>query len=504
MKTSPLCNSLAFLLLILTAPVFAGDSQPDYPVRDADKVSRIVMPGNYPDPTILKHGDKFYLTHNSDDNVPGLPIWESTDLVNWKRITNVLQKHIGAAWAPEIIHHNDEFFIYFTVMSPERVLENYVVKSKDIMGPWSEPLFMDVAGIDPGHIVDQEGNRYIYMSKGWIYDLSPDGLHIMSEGRKVYEGWEIPEYWLIECFCGESPKLIYKDGYYHLLTAQGGTAGPATSHMVVAARSKNVDGPWENSPHNPIIKTWNKSERLWSKGHGTIFDAGDDEWYMIYHGYEKNFLTLGRQVAIAPMIWDDEGWFHVADEMELEDAVAVDWRDEFDGPELLPNLAFLSRADVESGYELKKGQLILEGVGEKISDESVLLSNAEHRSYQVETKLQVDAGVTAGLVVYYDGVANGGMAVKKDTVSQIVKTNDSRSPQKIKEGSEVWLRIQNLEQDIAMFYSLDGESWEKFDFGMEVSGWHHNSFGRFRSLRIGLFAYGEGHAVFDYLDYRSL
>lgn len=90
----------------------------------------------------------------------------------------------------------------------------------------------------PGHIADQEGNRYLYVDKGEVIRLTDDGLATIGQKQKVYEGWRYPNHWETECMCLESPKLNYHNGYYYLTSAQGGTAGPATSHMAVAARSR--------------------------------------------------------------------------------------------------------------------------------------------------------------------------------------------------------------------------------------------------------------------------
>jgi len=93
----------------------------------------------------------------------------------------------------------------------------------------------------------------------------------------------------------ESPKLTYHNNFYYLTVAEGGTAGPSTSHMVVSARSRTPNGPWENSPYNPIIHTEDRRERWWSKGHGSLIETSQGNWYIIYHGYEKDYHTLGKQ-----------------------------------------------------------------------------------------------------------------------------------------------------------------------------------------------------------------
>ncbi len=98
------------------------------------------------------------------------------------------------------------------------------------------------------------------------YELAPDGLSIIGTQDLNYTGWPIPDSMDVECACDVAWNTLYKDGYYYLLAAQGGTSGPPTSHMCVAARSRSINGPWENSPYNPIVHTYSKDEAFWSKG----------------------------------------------------------------------------------------------------------------------------------------------------------------------------------------------------------------------------------------------
>ena len=109
--------------------------------------------------------------------------------------------------------------------------------------------------------------------------------------------------------CLESPKLNEHNGYYYLTSAQGGTAGPATSHMVVSARSKSVTGPWENSPYNPIVHTYSATDSWWSKGHGTLIDDVNGNWWIVYHAYANGYHTLGRSTLIEPIEWTEDGWY---------------------------------------------------------------------------------------------------------------------------------------------------------------------------------------------------
>jgi beta-xylosidase len=204
-------------------------------------------------------------------------------------------------WAPDLVKHGNRYYIYFPGIGPYR--STYVIWADHIRGPWSDPIDLKNRRIDPGHAVGPDGKRYLFLSAGYLVQLSDDGLSIVGEEKKVYEGWQYPKDWIVEGFAQEGPKILKKGGYYYQVLAQGGTAGPPTGHMIVAARSKNIEGPWENSPYNPIVRTQSSAEHWWSKGHGTLVEGPDRRWWMVYHAYENGFYNLGRQTLLQPIEW---------------------------------------------------------------------------------------------------------------------------------------------------------------------------------------------------------
>ncbi len=266
-----------------------------------------IVAGDHPDPSILKEGQDYYMTFSSFDAYPGLVIWHSRDLVNWQPIGPALFKNVGSVWAPELIKHNNRYYIYFPGVGPYR--SNYVIWADNIRGPWSDPIDLKIGRIDPGHAVGPDGKRYLFLSGGFVVPLADDGLSVTGEMKKVYDGWKYPSDWIVEGFAPEGPKILRRGEYYYMVLAEGGTAGPPTGHMIVAARSKSIDGPWENSPYNPIVRTQSSAEHWWSKGHGTLVEAPDGQWFMVYHAYENGFYNLGRQTLLEPIEWTSDGWF---------------------------------------------------------------------------------------------------------------------------------------------------------------------------------------------------
>lgn len=300
----------------------------------AQEYPKVIIPGDYADPTIMRDGKDYYMTHSPFYYAPGFLIWHSQDLINWEPVCRALTNWKGSAMAPDLVKYKDRYYIYFPADET-----NWVTWADDIRGPWSEPVNLKIGGIDPGHIADENGNRYLYVNEGEVIRLTDDGLATVGEKKQVYDGWGIPNKWKVECKCLESPKLNYKDGYYYMTSAQGGTAGPATSHMVVAARSKSPLGPWENSPYNPIVHTYSSRENWWSKGHGTLIDDVNGNWWIVYHAYAKGYHTLGRQTLIEPIEWTADGWYRTkstATPITLDKQIThgLELSDDFNGPEL--------------------------------------------------------------------------------------------------------------------------------------------------------------------------
>ena len=111
-------------------------------------------------------------------------------------------------------------------------------------------------------------------------------------------------------------------GWFYLVSAVGGTGGPPMGHMVIAARSRSLNGPWVNCPHNPIIRTRAAEEYWWSRGHATPVEGPGGRWYLVYHGYENGFRTLGRQTLLEPIQWTDDDWFR-ADGGDLSEPIRM-------------------------------------------------------------------------------------------------------------------------------------------------------------------------------------
>jgi len=437
-------------------------------------------------------------THSSFDWAPGLLIWHSRDLVNWKPLVNAIRNYAGVVWAPYLCQHEGRFYIYFPANG---VLT--VVHADKIEGPWSEPVSLGIHAIDPAHIA-VDGRRYLYMAGGMMAELTADGLAVKTPPRKVFEAWPVPASIRMECTCLEAPKIFERNGWFYLNVAEGGTAGPATSHMVVSARSHNVDGPWEYSPYNPIVHTASRDDRWISAGHGRLVDTPDGRWYMTVHAYENGYRSLGRQTLLTPVEWTADGWFRVPPGVKLDDALPMpvagatqqpfaDPSDDFRAPELGLKWAFWHEYD-PTRFTAGNGQLILKAKGSELSESSPLAVAVGAHSYTVEADIEVSEGCTAGLMLFYKPTNLTGIEFSREGLAILSPAYSYKSPVKA-HAQRATLRIVNDRQEVDFYYRIEGQEWKRMETSVEISGMQHNTLGGFLDVRPALYACGEGQAT---------
>jgi len=493
---------------VLSSAQLEGQRQPD--LGDGTFMNPI-MAGDHPDPSILKDGDDYYMTFSSFDAYPGLVIWHSRDLINWQPVGPALFKNVGSVWAPELVKHKGRYYIYFPGIAPYRSI--YVVWADNIRGPWSDPIDLKLNRIDPGHAVGPDGSRYLFLSAGNVVPLDDSGLKTSGEMKKIYDGWKYPEDWIVEGFAQEGPKILRRGDYYYMVLAEGGTAGPPTGHMVVAALSKTIDGPWENSPYNPIVRTQSASEHWWSKGHGTLIEGPRGTWYIVYHAYENGFYNLGRQTLIEPMAWTDDGWFRttgveLTQPLPMPGGTAVThgfpYSDNFSTDRMGVQWSFYKGSDADRDrYRFENGSLVLKAKGTTPADSSPLWFVTGDHAYEIEVEIDADAGATAGLLLFYSSrlYAGLGFSATNFIMHRYGSERVLAKPNGI--GRSLHLRIRNDRHIVTIYYSLDGLKWNRFDTAMEVSGYHHNTAYDFLSLRPALYAAGSGEVRFRNFRYRA-
>lgn len=275
-----------------------------------------IIPGYNPDPSICRVGKDFYLVNSTFEFFPGVPIYHSQNLVNWKLIGYCLTRrsqleledcrNSGGIYAPTIRWHNGIFYMITTNVTDKG---NFVVHTDDINGEWSDPAWIDQGGIDPSLFWDDDERCY-YCSTGTLdgvrgivaFEINPLTGEILSDKHLISTGCGGQ--------CAEGPHIYKKDGWYYLMIAEGGTE---YAHRETIQRSKAIYGPYTPCPHNPIIshKEYKKSE-IQATGHADLISDENGNWWLVFLGIRRFshalLHNLGRETFLAPVSWDEDGW----------------------------------------------------------------------------------------------------------------------------------------------------------------------------------------------------
>jgi xylan 1,4-beta-xylosidase len=476
-----------------------------------------IISGDHPDPTILKDGKDYYMTFSSFYSYPGIVIWHSTDLVNWRPVGPALTKPLGTIWALDLVKHNGRYFVYIPAAPDGSEWSIYAIWADNIEGPWSDPVDLKIKGcIDPGHIVGEDGKRYLFVNGIRKIRLTDDGLATDGQLEHAYAPWRYPEEWVVENFAPEGPKLLRHGEWFYLITAVGGTSGPPTGHMVIAARSKSVHGPWEHCPRNPLVRTLSEDEPWWSKGHATLVEGPAGDWWMVYHGYENGYRTLGRQTLLEPIEWTADGWFR-AKGGDLSKPLpkpkggvagpsGFALSDDFSKNRFGVQWAFHDpKPDEMKRVRYGGNALALLGKGSSPADCSPLTCGVGDRSYEVEVTLDLADGGEGGLLLFYNEKAFVGIGLGSDGIRTFQSAQEQGWMRQPWQGSRIRIRMTNERHIVTFRYSSDeGKTWRLHGLRMEVSGIHQNVFGGFLSLKVGLYSAGAGTARFSRFSYKAL
>ena len=292
-----------------------------------------ILAGGYPDPSICKVGDTFYLVNSSFEYFPGLPIHKSTDLINWELIGHGLHRESqasstvnlvdvqsnGGIHAPTIRYNKGVYYIistnvYYDAEKNKADMVNFIITANNPAGPWSDPIHIEGApGIDPDLFFDDNGRVW------YVGNQAPENPSFDGEGEIWLQELDLNEYSLIgerhllwRGACGgvwaEGPHMYKKDGKYYLIIAEGGTS---FNHAVMVAMSENIEGPYISNPRNPILTSRHLSYDNWvnSTGHGDIVELDDGRYYMVILGIRNEInrgSNMGRETFIAPLSWERE------------------------------------------------------------------------------------------------------------------------------------------------------------------------------------------------------
>lgn len=390
-----------------------------------------VRTGMFPDPSIVRVGEDYYMVNSTFIFFPCIPISHSKDLVHWEiighAITNPEWAHLDELeggrgyWAPDISYNNGRYYIAATYRLNDTgtVYRKQIVVSSDRPeGPYSEPAIIDEDGIDPS--IFHEGDRhYMLLNRGArIFELNSDCTKQISEASLLFYGDQKR--------APEGPHLLKKDGYYYLFLAEGGT-GPG--HRITVARSRELKGNYEPCPYNPIMRQMDEKAGIQRCGHGKPVCTQNGEWYMVYlcgRRIGEGYSILGRETALDPITWTADGWPIVNDlkgpsvlqkmpnlpirkekDQEIQDQEAGETA-ENTFANGLPGEFMTPRPPEKDAIRFENGELLLKGSRYPLASvqaRNILVRRQSAFCFRAEAELTVPdlkEGQEAGITCYYD------------------------------------------------------------------------------------------------------
>lgn len=545
------------ITILLTAALAACD--PPLQSGPSSDIQNPVLPGFYPDPSICRVDSDFYLVNSSFSWFPGIPIFHSRDLVNWKQIGHVLQRpsqlnldSLGVSegiFAPTIRYHKGVYYVITTLVGQGG---NFFVTATHPAGPWSEPVWLpEINGIDPSIFFDDNDSCYI-VNNGpppnntplydghraiWMQAFNIHTFKLTGKRRIIINGGSnMTQHpvWI------EGPHIFKKAGFYYLSAAEGGTG---INHSQVIFRSKSVWGPWESYADNPILSQRSlpadRSEPITCTGHADMFQTAAGEWWAVFLGcqpyapFEKNFYNTGRETFMAPVRWSN-GWPVIGEQTKAlkrsytQPNLPTYKRDgyeqinqklnisnNFDSTQLSPQWNML-RTPHKQWYKLQEGQLIIDARQVKLSGKGnpSMMARRQQHAYCTATSYfypnAIDKQLQCGLVAFQNDqhfyalelLQNKETAVVRvRKVDQILAVHPV-SPATIKESMVFRITARGRYYDFD-FRQTSGD-WQPLLHGVDGTFLSTEVAGGFVGTYLGMYAIGENQKVtFDRFEYKA-
>lgn len=501
-----------------------------------------VIPGFYPDPSICRVGSDYYLVNSSFGYFPGVPIFHSKNLVNWEQIGYVLdrkeQLELSKAqitlgiFAPTIRYNNGVFYMITTNITDKG---NFYVTAKNPAGPWSNPIWIETPGIDPSLFFDDDGKVYVTSTQNWgdvkngnvmsEIDITTGKLLTKPVSIWLGTGGRYPE----------GPHIYKKDGFYYLMIAEGGTE---YGHKVTIARSKNIWGPYESNPNNPVLTHINSNAEanpIQGVGHGDMVQTEDGSWFMVMLGFRPldSHQHLGRETFLAPVEWK-ENQFPVVNkngtitlEMQVDklpEAIKVkdySQTEDFSKEKLGFDWNYINNPNLQN-YSLseRKGYLRLWGSESSLNqypNVTFVGRRLQHFDFSAETTLDFNPksdNEEAGLTIYRDANHHYKLSVKNEKGKRElvlsynigkIKAIEKRVPLK---SGPVKLVVSGTQALFQFGFSQQDNQLIKFN-EVETRYLSFETAGGMTGVNIGLFATGnktksKSPADFDSFIYKPL
>ncbi len=428
-----------------------------------------VIPGDFADPTIIRFGNSYYAAGTSSEWAPHYPIYKSDDLINWKQVGHIFPKKrswmSSSFWAPELYVHRNKVYAYYTVRDTNNISCIGVATADSPEGPFTDHGVIIRTGKEAidAYVFDDAGQLYISW-KAYGLDKRPiellsskltdDGLALTGEtvsilrddARKGMEGQSI----------------IKNNDYYYLFYSAGSCCGVPCDYNVRVARSKNINGPFEQFPGNPILK---ENGDWMCTGHGTPVQLKAGRWFYLYHAYNKQSnVYTGRQGMLAEIVWDNEGgWPSFRLPKPTGKSISFNWAADFKKTVLDPRWSWDYRHSDISAIS-RNGQLTLSGkpVGGNTNG-SVLCIRPAADNYETSTTIVNKNNALKGLVLYGDFDSQTGVGVKNDSIITWVIQKNKKSVLKASKvpetaGLRLKIEVQNG-KELTFYYALKNGKW---------------------------------------------
>ncbi len=490
-----------------------------------------IIKGFYPDPSVCEADGRYYLVCSSFQYYPGVPLFESDDLINWKQIGNVLTRESqvklegvqssGGIFAPTIRYDQGRFFM---ATNNNSTGENFYVYTDDIYGEWSDPVFVEMDGIDPS-LYFEDGRSY-YMTNG--HDEEGNAGIVQCE-IDIATGRKLSKSRIIWQGSGgrylESPHLYKIKGFYYVMAAEGGTE---YGHMVTYARAGSIWGPYEAYAQNPVIT--NRDKALYfiqGIGHGDLICDNFGEWHMLCLGFRQidewqPFHHLGREVFLVPVMFGTDGWFTAGKDGTADESYEIKTAENviqqvkkkvtFTNTEWNVDWCYLRFPHMKN-YKHGTKKLILCGTDITLDEtDSPTFIGIRQKDFDMDLACKVslmDAGtglpcsggeMEAGVTIYMTENEHYDLAIRRSSsgCEVILKLNIGGlkhiEASKKLPGSDVWLKVCADKLQYRFYVESEqgkialGTAWTKY-LSSEVAG-------GFTGVMIGLYAIGRQRAEF--------
>ncbi|MCI1290746.1 MAG: glycoside hydrolase family 43 protein [Prevotella sp.] len=549
-------NILSVLLLLLPGSMKAQmatfhyfcyqgeDVRFQQPINKNREYFNPIIAGFHPDPSFCKAGDTYYLVNSSFSYFPGVPIYESKDLIHWWQIGHVLdrisqdpldhQNVSGGIFAPAISYNSSNKTFYMITTNVGK--GNFFVKTKNPEKGWSDPIYLpQIDGIDPSFFFDRDGQGYIVHNapvcgtaayEGQrairIFRFDVEGDSIIGKPKEIIRGGTHVDkhpVWI------EGPHLYRIGKYYYLMCAEGGTG---TNHSEVIFRARHPMGPWEEDPENPILTQRegvdpDRADRVTSTGHADLLESKSGDWWAVFLGcrpYRGDLYNTGRETFLLPVTWKN-GWpvilkrgkaIPTVNEMhpwqwKITAAKTIPvtgnftFRDDFHGQKLNPCWTFLRNPS--SFYTLGQDGLKISALPVAIWQDdspSALFYRQQHTTFNAETEVVFSPENDkqfAGFCLFQNEQYN--FTFGKTEINNrlaILLTRTEMKPVMIatvfidaKDADmPVKLKIHGEGQYYDFYYSLGNGKWKVLARGVDASNLSTHESGGFVGTMIGLYA----------------